>query len=223
MASNVDTGKEWSFYDFIEKMLKKYALRYILVTVIDLHQMGIFAKESVLDCYENGKRPVCYWRGIRRAMLDDVSIYDDLENLYEAVKCSAFEIRNNFGRTDGIKSFSFRKLKNNELNGIERRDPAVLNTFHRYGKCNKPKESEFRTDNLKYLAEDELKMKCSESKSRYALMVCFRFTMLLGNPDLPEYERWSHLLVKLPTKREAVFELIFWFGFYWFLYIKLTS
>ena len=173
MASNVDTGKEWSFYDFIEKMLKKYGIRYILVTVIDLHQMGIFAKESVLDCYETGKRPVCYWHGIRRAMLDDVSIHDDLENLYEAVKSSAFEIRSNFGRTDGIKSFSFRKMTNNELNGIERRDQAILNMFHRYSKCNKLKQSKFRTNNLKYLAEDEVKLKSSESKSRYALMVCF--------------------------------------------------
>lgn len=206
MASNVDTGKEWSFYEFLEKMLKKYGLRYILITVIDLHKMIICAKESVLDCYETGKRPVCYWHGIRRAMLDDVSIHDDLEDLYEAVKCSAFEIRNNFGRSDGIKSFSFRKLTNKELNRIERRDQAVLNTFHRYGKCNKPNESEFRTKNLRYLAEDELKMKSSEFKSRYALMVCFRFTMLSGNPDLPEYERWPHLLVKLPTKYEAVFE-----------------
>ena len=220
MVSNVDTGKEWSFYDFIEKMLKKYGMRYILVSVIDLHRMRIYAKESMVDCYENGYRPVCYWREKRRAMLDDASIHDDLENLYEDIKCSAFEIRNNFGKVDGIKSFSFQKLEKKELNGIERRDQAVLNTFHRYGKCNKPKESKFFTDNLKYLDEDELELKFSESKSRYALMVCFRFTMLLGNPDFPEYERWSHLLVKLTTKSEAVYSLAFSFGFGFIVYLQ---
>lgn len=192
-------------------ILKKCSKNIICVTYwsqLSICTKLVSAVIAVIDCHEKGYRLVGYWHENRRAMLDDVSMHDDLEDLYEAVKRYAFEIRNNAGRVDHIKSFTFRKLAKKELKMIEKRDQAFLNTFHRYGKCNRPNKSKFITDNLRYLVKDELKLKSSESKSRYALMICFRFTMLIGNPNLPELTRLSHFLVELPENGEPDFEKI---------------
>ena len=212
MAGNLDTGEERSFLDFIEIRLADFDMRSILVTIVDLHQTNLFSKESVNDCYENRRRIECWFTRDaikeKRAVWDNVPMHDDLENLYEAINQKSFVMKKAWpmgysGRVDFIPSFTFRKLTSESLKMIDTKDPTFLNTCLRYGESNLPDASSCKKDNSKHLVEDELRIKLeSESNARYILMICFRFTMILGNPKMPEFDHWSHVLVPVPVDSE---------------------
>ena len=138
--------------------MKKYKIHSVLVTLISQSRNRLITKEKMEDYY-NGK--IQHHRDPTVDMLK-ISVNDDLEDLLQKLRIGE-------DYKESVWSYYLPKLTKKELRLVELRDEVHLKTYSSYGL---PKQD---------LDIDEKEMKRSESKSKFLMSNCFRWSLKIEN------------------------------------------
>lgn len=158
----------------IANAMKIHKIKNILVTKLHNERQYLITKELMEEIY-NGE---CYnGKFGSGAHFTNRSFFDDLELFYKKVKfrCHQKACTNRFGHAYSVHSFFLPKLTNTELKLVETKDKDYLKTFR----------NDTRDDyDLDYDLDDpdvpEREMKLSESKSKFVLVDCHRWTFIIS-------------------------------------------
>ena len=166
-----------SIMDFepeIANAMKIHKMSNILVTKLHNVRQYLITKEHMEEMYKGE-----YYNGkyISGAHFTNRSFFDDLELFYKRVKfrCHKKACTNRFGHAFSVHSFFLPKLTDRELKLVEVKDNDYLKTFR----------NGTRVDyDLDYDLDDpdvpEREMKLSESKSKFVLVDCHRWTFIIS-------------------------------------------
>ena len=89
--------------------MKKYKIKFVMVTSINLRRWELISKEE-MESYCKGEKP------------QKDSVNDDLESLFETIRLGEKP-------DEKVRSYFLPKLTEEELDLVERRDPSYFQTF----------------------------------------------------------------------------------------------
>ena len=217
MAYNFDIGQNGGmFLQYVDSILEKHNFQYVYMTVIDESRISLITQERVNVTLTNDMERVEIVAGndidderIVGAVMK-TSVYDDLEFVLESMSSNCSKRQSDVLTKEAVHSYNFRKLKNEELSSLNKKEINYINTFKRYHDWSLLKDSPGYVDNTEFVTNDLLRMKTSESKSRYASMICHRYTCSFKSQclldDYKEHNRslWiaDHMKLKTETKPE---------------------
>ena len=154
--------------------MKIHKIRNILVTKLQFERQHLITKEF-MDLISKGEY---FHVQIGGAHFTNKSVFDDLESFYKNVKFRNFQkaCTNRYGHAYSVHSYCLPKLTDEELKLMEMKDNDYLKTFQ-----NTYRISIFDTDGRNYDTPDvdEREMKLSESKSKFVLTECHRWTFII--------------------------------------------
>ena len=165
--------------------MKIHKIRSIMVTKLEIERQHLITKE-LMEMISKGEY---YNVRIGGAHFTNKSVFDDLESFYKNVKFqnNRKACTNRFGHAYSVHSFFLPKLTNKELKLMEMKDKDYLKTFQ-----NTYRTTVLNTDvgnpdvwndddpNYDNPDVDRREMKLSESKSKFVLTECHRWTFIIN-------------------------------------------
>ena len=131
--------------------MKKYKIKFVMVTGINLRRWELISKEE-MESYCKGEKP------------QKDSVNDDLDSLFGTIRLGEKP-------DERVRSYFFPKLTEKELDLVEKRDPSYLKTFIR----------QMWVKAFPFPDVPEAEMMLSESDSKYVFSVSWRKTFVIKN------------------------------------------
>ena len=155
--------------------MKIQKIRSIMVTKLEIERQHLITKE-LMEMISKGEY---YNVRIGGAHFTNKSVYDDLESFYINVKFWNFrkDCTNRYGQAYSVHSYCLPKLTYTELKLMEMKDKNYLKTFRNTSRTT---IFDFDVWNYDNPDVDEREMKLSESKSKFALVECHRWTFIIS-------------------------------------------
>ena len=165
----------FSFEPDIAYAMKVHKIKSISVTKLTYVRQHLLTKEMMEEIskgeYFNGKH-------IGGDMFTNKSVNDDLESFYKDIKFKCFRkaCTNRYGHQYLVQSYILPKLTKKELKLVEVKDKDYMMTFQ---------NTAWRPDvrNHEDPDVDEAEMKLSNSKSKFVMVECDRWTFIINMKD----------------------------------------
>ena len=153
--------------------MKVHNIRNIMVTKLNNERQHMITKE-MMEIISKGEY---YNVRIGGDHFTNKSVFDDLESFYKSVKFRNFRraCTNRYGHPYFVQSYCLPKLTNTELKLMEMKDKDYLKTFQNTSR-HTVYENVLNNENPDV---DETEMKLSESKSKFVLVECNRWTFIM--------------------------------------------
>ena len=155
--------------------MKVHKIRNIIVTKLKNDRQHLITKE-MMEIISKGK-----YYNVRLVgnHFTNKSVSDDLESVYKSVKFRNFRraCTNRYGYPYFVKSYCLPKLTNTELKLMKMKDKDYLKTFSNSCLLKHPVYKDGLDNENPDV--DETEMKLSESKSKFVLVECYRWTFIM--------------------------------------------
>ena len=163
--------------------MKVHNIRNIMVTKLNNERQHLITKE-MMEIISKGQ-----YYNVRMGgnHFTNKSVFDDLESFYKNVKSRRYQkaCTNRYGQAYFVQSYCLPKLTDEEMKLMEMKDKDYLKTF-----WNTSRHTIYDNDIWNYDGPDhpnyhdpdvdETEMKLSESKSKFVLVECNRWTFIIS-------------------------------------------